>query len=270
MQPESSRKSHFYIPILLFVEKNAFRSRDYSVAGYRKELPAKGQNLVLICAITATLIFITTGSLTGCGVTRATTTVHSAVEAALVSKAIRDAVGSIQIPEPTLKPSTIGSPRQAIRNSFYIQPLSITAASRINMIVSTEDIRKPVAADDAHNALLKHMLERGYVLASSAKAARYHIYPTLHYAEVDDNQYTFGIPSIPIPMPNVGTVNTPELALLGLHSQFGRAKVSVLMLENPAGSYVGAFESPVNQSSYNRWKLLFFFGWRTTNLPIPF
>jgi hypothetical protein len=71
-------------------------------------------------------------------------------------------------------------------------------------------------------------------------------------------------------MANVGTVNTPELALLGLHSQFGRAKMSVLMIENPTGSFIGTFESPATQSSYNRWKLLLFFGWRTTNLPTPF
>jgi hypothetical protein len=216
------------------------------------------------------LAVIAGSSLTGCGVTRSTTTVRSAVEAALISKAVRDAIGSISIPEPTLRTANLNSSKLVVRNSFYIQPLSITTANRINMVVSTEDVRKPVAADDAHNTLLKHMLERGYSLSPSAEAAHYHIYPTLHYAEIDDNQYTFGIPSIPIPVANVGTVNTPELALLGLHSQFGRAKVSVLMIDNPSGSYIGTFESPVNQASYNRWKLLLFFGWRTTNLPTPF
>jgi hypothetical protein len=162
------------------------------------------------------------------------------------------------------------APKQQFKNSFYIQPLSITTASRVNLVLSTEDVRKPIASDDAYNTLLKHLLERGYSLAPSAETAQYHIYPTLHYAEVDDNQYTLGIPSIPIPTANLGTVNTPELALLGLHSQFGRAKISVLIIEHPTGSYVGTFESPVTQSSYNRWKLLLFFGWRTTDLPKPF
>jgi len=187
-----------------------------------------------------------------------------------VSKAIRDAVISISIPEPAIPVTTPHNPKEVVKNSFYIQPLSITASNRVNMIVSTEDVRKPIPADDAYNALLKLMLEKGYSLAPSPETAHYHMYPTLHYAEVDDNQYTFGIPSIPLPTANVGTVSTPELALLGLHSQFGRAKISILMIENPSGSYIGNFESPVTQSSYNRWKLLVFFGWRTTNLPKPF
>ena len=229
----------------------------------------KNRQLISVCRaimlIASTIIAVSL--MVGCGVTRSTTTVRSAVEAALVSKAVRDAVGSITIPKVADLNTTALS---TSRKSFYIQPISITASNQVSTVISTEDIRKPVAADDAHNMLLRRLLEKGYTLAPSAKAAHYHIYMTLHFAEVDDNQYTFGIPSIPIPVANVGTVSTPELALLGLHSQFGRAKISVLIVENSKGTYVGYYESPVNQSFYNRWKLLLFFGWRSTNLPTPF
>lgn len=272
MLPESLRTSSFSSPFLLPGHSD-YCQADASVTdietGLKWSRPsawyAVSRRIVLLI-----LILLAGSCLSACGISRSTTSVRSAVEAALVSKAIRDAVGSISLPEPALSEAPSPTSKLPIQNSFYIQPLSITSANRLNMIVSTEDVRKPIAADDAYNSLLKHMLERGYSLAPSAETARYLIYPTLHYAEVDDNQYTLGIPSIPLPTANLGTVNTPELALLGLHSQFGRAKISVLMVENPTGSYRGTFESPVTQSSYHRWKLLLFFGWRTTTLPKPF
>jgi hypothetical protein len=118
--------------------------------------------------------------------------------------------------------------------------------------------------------LTKLLLEHGFTAAESTEEARYQVHPLIHFADIDDNQYTLGIPSVPIPLANMGTVNTPELALLGLHAQYGREKVSIVIIDRLSKKLVGSFESAITESNYKRWKLLLFLGWRTTSLPKPF
>jgi hypothetical protein len=118
--------------------------------------------------------------------------------------------------------------------------------------------------------LTNHLLEAGMELATDYSQAEVSFHPRIDYAQIDDSDFLIGMPTIPLPVPGVGTVETPEMALFGNSTQYGRAKFSLYGVDRKTGKLIFNQETEPSQKHYSRWSALLIFGWRTTNLDPPF
>jgi hypothetical protein len=84
---------------------------------------------------------------------------------------------------------------------------------------------------------------------------------------IDSRTSLFGIPEIPIPIPMVGTIATPEIALYKAELHDSTGKFALLAYDNPAGRYVHSTGPLAGKAYFNHYKLLGFFHWRSTDIP---
>ena len=84
---------------------------------------------------------------------------------------------------------------------------------------------------------------------------------------IDTRTSLFGIPEIPIPIPMVGTLATPEIALYKAELHDSTGKFVLLAYDNKTGAYVHSTGSLAGKAYFNFYKLLGFFNWRSTDIP---
>jgi hypothetical protein len=84
---------------------------------------------------------------------------------------------------------------------------------------------------------------------------------------IDRTTFLIGIPPIPLPVPLVGILQTPELALFKRDAQTGLAKVGLTACETPSGKHALSVGPVSSTSYYNVWTMLFVISFRTTNIP---
>ena len=185
--------------------------------------------------------------LSGCAATRTTTTPQTAVEQALLSQAVEQSVESLNV-------------KGQEGRTFYVQGDEIFALSA----------KDEFGASYVAEAITHRLLSAGMHLASGPDEAEIVVYPRVHFVAVDDRESLLGIPSIPLPIPGVGTVNTPEIALFKFHGQYGRARLSLFAVDEESGQLLFDAASQPTQKHYSRWTVLVILGWRTTNLGSPF
>jgi hypothetical protein len=84
---------------------------------------------------------------------------------------------------------------------------------------------------------------------------------------IDSRTNLFGIPAIPIPIPMVGTIGTPEIALWSedLHDSTG--KFVLLAYDNKTGAFVHSTGSLAGKAYFYHYKVLGIFNWRRTDIP---
>jgi hypothetical protein len=114
----------------------------------------------------------------------------------------------------------------------------------------------------------QELLEHGYKVAADPAAADLVVHARADYAGLDESAFLIGLPAIPIVTPG-GTLNTPELAIFKRDSQRARNQLSLYAVDKD-GNLVFADKAKGKQTFYTTWKLLIFFGFRTTNLERPF
>jgi hypothetical protein len=76
----------------------------------------------------------------------------------------------------------------------------------------------------------------------------------------------FGLPTIPVPIPLTGTVQTPELALFKRDNQRGIAKLALTVYGAKSGTLAGSTGAVYGDSDDTRWTVLLVFGWDTQNI----
>ena len=84
---------------------------------------------------------------------------------------------------------------------------------------------------------------------------------------IDSRTSLFGIPALPIPIPFVGTLETPEVALYKAELHDSTGKFALLAYDNKTGGYVHSTGSMAGKAYFNYYKLLGFFSWRSTDIP---
>ena len=84
---------------------------------------------------------------------------------------------------------------------------------------------------------------------------------------IDSRSTLFGIPAIPFPIPMVGTIATPEVALYKSELHDSTGKFVLLAYDNQTGGYVHSTGSLAGKSYFNHYKILGFFHWRSTDIP---
>lgn len=84
---------------------------------------------------------------------------------------------------------------------------------------------------------------------------------------IDTRTTLFGIPEIPIPIPMVGTIATPEIALYKAELHDSTGKFALVAYDNKSGGYIHSTGSLAGKAYFNYYKILGFFSWRSTDIP---
>ncbi len=176
----------------------------------------------------------------GCYTNRVTTTARSAVEQALLS----------QSAESTLADQTI--PAELRGKSYFLVESQFEATDGKWVIAQV------------HQKLLAAGLKAG-----GKKTADIFVYPAVANAAIDDWEWLLGVPSLPVPIPQVGVITTPEAAIFKYTTQRGRNRMN---LYGHHGSGELAFQTATGSTEkyFSRWTLLFILSFHTTDLASPF
>jgi hypothetical protein len=176
----------------------------------------------------------------GCYTSRSTTTARTAVEQALLSQSAESTVADFQIPA------------ELRGKSYFLVEDQFEAADGKYVIAQV------------HQKLLAAGLKAG-----GKKTADVFVYPSVANAGIDDSKIFLGMPELPIPVPNVGTLSIPELALFKWDAQRGRNRMNAYG-HHASGELAFQTATVSTQKYYTRWTLLFFIAFRTTDLAAPF
>lgn len=84
---------------------------------------------------------------------------------------------------------------------------------------------------------------------------------------IDHAAWLLGIPALTIPIPLVGPVQTPELALLKTERQKGKAKINLLAYSAETREPVIGGSIALGSADYNSWWFLFLGPFNFTDLP---
>jgi hypothetical protein len=83
---------------------------------------------------------------------------------------------------------------------------------------------------------------------------------------IDDSDTLFGIPSMALPVPLAGSLQTPEVAFYESHKQRSVAKFALLALTRESHAHVYS-SGPLDGNAYHKSSRLFFIAWTRTDLP---
>lgn len=175
----------------------------------------------------------------GCASTRVSTTERTAVEQALLSRSALDSIQRTTLPEGRSL-------------SFVLDDSELQA------------IEKEVIK----SAIRQHLLVNGF--RAVEEDGDLTVMARANFAAVDDSRTFIGIPAIPIPIPGVGALETPEIALYRRIGQRGRAQIDYYAVDAQDGSLAFSVDGVPAIRGYTRWTLLVVVGFRTTDLGKPF
>lgn len=180
---------------------------------------------------------------TGCSTSTTSTTPRTAVEMALISEAAERCLGQLraegEIPYETF--TIDDSQFEATDEEFMLSALKLYI-----------------------------MRETSLAYVADAEAADVVVYPRAAVAALDESRVLLGMPEIPVPVPGVGVLNTPELALFGTHKQIGRARLGAFAVDADTGRLVADMGIHAARTRYTRWRILFFISFATTDLGPPY
>jgi hypothetical protein len=83
---------------------------------------------------------------------------------------------------------------------------------------------------------------------------------------IDHKSFLIGIPSIPVPIPLTGTVQTPELALFKRDNQQGISKVALTIYSAKSGALAHSTGPIFGDSRDTHWIVLLLISWDTQNI----
>lgn len=107
----------------------------------------------------------------------------------------------------------------------------------------------------------------GVLLVDDKKQAEVLAEITSGALSIDRSDSLLGVPSIPLPIPQVGIVQTPEVAMFKTIKQTGVAKFAMNAYEPATGKQVLAI-GPVSGTTYHNFhRMFFFFKFYRTDLP---
>lgn len=190
-----------------------------------------------------------------CAVSRITTTEYTAVEQALISSASKKAVCSLELPEISSKKvfvKSINSETEILKPNVEGTPPHYVDSRYLEALVE------------------KKLLLNGARLAENEDKADLIINLLIDYAAIDDSNFILGLPSVPLPIPGVASIQTPEISIFSKHGQYARAGLTLLGIDSSSRSLSFKLISKPVESHYSRWNLLLLLGWRTTDLNEPF
>lgn len=174
----------------------------------------------------------------GCGTFRETLPERSALEQLLISTAADRAVDQLALGWASGKTVTLDlSNLEAYDKAYLVQ--------RMRYRLLKEGGRLPPEADN-YDVLIE--------LASGANS-------------IDNRSYMLGIPSIPLSIPGMGTVNTPELALFKYLEYRGKSKILASAVDPNTRGQLHEMPEALGGSRAEYWWVLFLGPFGTNDLP---
>jgi hypothetical protein len=176
-------------------------------------------------------------ALTGCRSPTTTSTARSAVEQLLLSTAVDRSL-------PVLDLQALSGKRVYLDNAGFDGYDKAYALAALRGRITAAGGRLVEKAEDSEVTL-------------ESRAGALAIYESVNM---------IGIPSVKLPIPMAGPLETPEIALFKRSVYEGVAKVAVDGVRREAAEPVVTAGPEVGRSRYTRWEILFF-PFSTTNIP---
>ena len=176
----------------------------------------------------------------GCTTSVSTRTDRTAVEMALISRSAERTVESFTVP------ADMAGTKFFIKTDEFKAVDQEWSLSQIRRLLLNGGMNE-VAEDDADVVII----------------------PSAAIAAMDEASFLIGVPSLPIPVPNVGSIKTPEIALLGRQKQMGLTRLGIYAMDKEDGSMAHDFGTESAQNYYSRWTVLFFISFSVTDLDEP-
>ena len=107
----------------------------------------------------------------------------------------------------------------------------------------------------------------GAFIVDDRKAADVIVEPRSGALAIDRDDSLFGVPTTRVPIPLTGVIDTPEIALFKKISQESTAKFGIHAYEKETGKHLVSKAPLVGTAYYNRWVILLFISFRTTDIP---
>ncbi|MCC5877665.1 MAG: hypothetical protein JJU11_15705 [Candidatus Sumerlaeia bacterium] len=181
--------------------------------------------------------------ISGCAMSRTTTTDRTAIEVALLTQTASEAIRSLPITS-----TDMGSKSYVIKDDAVAAPEKAFILSELHDLLLGADALVLVGENEPDVT----------------------VEPRINFAHIDDDKFLIGIPAVPLPVPGAGTFNTPEIALFAMDTQKGRSRISLYGYESDTGKRVFNATATPSEHRFRRYRFLFFFSFRTTTLPDPF
>jgi hypothetical protein len=182
--------------------------------------------------------------LAGCTTNRVTEPYQTATEQLLVSSAVDHAIDNLKAPIPR------GS-------KVYVD------ATLFDGDTGGNDVVLPRYTIGAVRDLI---LRDGGDLVDERNAADLIVELRNGGQAIDHKTLLIGVPTIPVPIPLAGTVQTPELALFKRDNQRGISKLALTIYGAKSGALAGSTGPIYGDSHDTRWTVLLVFGWDTQNI----
>jgi len=107
-----------------------------------------------------------------------------------------------------------------------IDSLDLSACKGKKVFVETTNLEsydKPYV----NQRIASRVLHAGGMAVSDAKEAEIIVKVASGGLSIDERHFLIGIPAIPVPVPGVGSILTPELAIFKILHHYGKAKILV-------------------------------------------
>jgi hypothetical protein len=182
--------------------------------------------------------------LAGCTTDRVTEPYQTATEQLLVSTAVDHAIDNLKPPIPR------GS-------KVYVD------AQFFDGTPGTNDVVLPRYTISAVRDLV---LRAGGDLVDDRKAADEVVELRNGGQAIDHKTFLVGVPTIPVPIPLAGTVQTPEIAFFKRDNQRGISKIALTVYSQKSGALTGSTGPIYGDSHDTRWTVLLLFGWDTQDI----
>lgn len=176
-------------------------------------------------------------ALGGCATTRITQPPETATEQLLISTAIDHAVAHLDL---KIEPGT-------------------------KVFVNSQYFHAPLYSDYAIACVRDRLLHLGARLVNSPKDANMVIELRSGAQSINHHKLLIGVPAIPIPVPLVGIVTTPEIALFEKNQQIGIAKIGISAY-GKRGALAASMAPLYGTSHDTHWIALLAISWTTQNI----
>ena len=123
-----------------------------------------------------------------------------------------------------------------------------------------------VDAKYAMGAIREQVLKNGGQLAAERAGADVVLEIRSGALSMDERKVLLGIPELDIPVPLSGEFTLPEIALFSKKVRQGVAKFAAAGYGVKDGKAVGASGPQFGSAHETNWRVLLFFGWKTTDL----
>ncbi len=186
-------------------------------------------------------LILTVLLVSACSTSKVSTTPRSAVEMAILSESAEKALYQLRGGLPTGK-------------RFYLNTSEFEASDE-EFVLST---------------LRLELLRQGMFAVEDSEDADVVIIPRTAISAIDEGSTLIGIPEFPIPVPTVGVINTPEIALFKRMKQEAVTRIGYYGINREDASLAFDKGTGAASSTYTRWRVLFVISFRTTDLSEPY